>query len=98
MTSPHDYWLSPSAELIPAKPSHHEKAKELGGHGPSPLEVLFRRGWVRVVGCLNSNHLFFERRSVPTEKQMTALKDLAIELNLKLDDGKKVIYDPALNL
>jgi hypothetical protein len=90
MNSPHDYWLSPSAELIRATPNHHQKAKELGG-----FEFILNRGWVRVVGCLEISNLFFERRSVPTEKQMARLKDLAIEIGCKLDDGHRIIYDPS---
>lgn len=95
MNSPHDYWLSPSAELIRATPDHHRKARELGGTGGSPSDCLLQRGWCRVVGCLEISNLFFERRSVPTEKQMARLKDLAIELDCKLDDGQRVIYDPS---
>lgn len=95
MNSPHDYWLSPGAELIRATPNHHRKAMELGGHGSDPSEILLRSGWVRVVACLEVANLFFERRSSPTEKQMACLKDLAIETGCKLDDGHRVIYDPS---
>lgn len=93
-----DYWIDPSARALQlnGEQSHSDKARELlGFNPPEPEEYLMRRGWVRVVACLFSGNLFFERRVVPTEKQFAALKNLAVELNLRLDDGRRVIHDPA---
>jgi hypothetical protein len=93
-----DYWIAPNAVSVQLEfnQSHSDKARDILGFSPEmPEEHLMQRGWIRVVACFVSGNLFFERRAVPTEKQFGALKSLAIELGVKLDDGKRIVYDPS---
>lgn len=86
-----NFWLSPSAKIIPVK-HHFLKAREILNRAELPsneaIELLLLNRYLRCV--MTETDLFFERRYHPTYTQMKELKDIAIEKNVRLELDKSV--------
>jgi hypothetical protein len=86
------FWLSPSCERIDCL-HHYEPAQKITGEldANTARETLMRKGFLRCV--VSEGELYYERRAVPTEKQLSELRNIAIEEGLGLydDQGREVI-------
>lgn len=81
------FWLSPSCEKHFCQHHWTVAVRIIGDINKQEAnESLLRRGWIRCT--IDHPELYFERRIVPTEKQMAELKDYALEQGLRCFDDK----------
>jgi len=78
-------WLSPAGRVIPVEDTHSTTAirigKVLGYRRGEELEELFHRGYQRVTWMYDGSLLVNNPIKPPNEKQISKLKDIAVEGN-----------------
>ena len=85
-------WISPSGKVIPVKDTHDMTARKIFPNEADPMMLLWKKGYLRVTwmydGSLIVNN---EAIRLPNEKQISVLKDIAIEgehSKVEFDNGK----------
>lgn len=76
-------WMGPSGRMINVDDTHMSKAMELVPNwkrdNQDPFEVLWEQGFLRVTYMYDGTLIAHNEKRPPNERQMAALKDMAIE-------------------
>lgn len=85
-------WMSPSGKIIPVTDTHMTTAIQLIPNWKEqrldPMAELWKKGYLRVTYMYDGSLMVNNEKQLPTEKQMSILKQIAME-----DGHDKIIFD-----
>lgn len=86
-------WIAPNGQIFPVRDTHDTTARYMEKRSSDPMMTLWEKGYMRVT-YMHNGTLFVhnEAGKFPTNKQMSILKDIAIEgehPKINFDNGTK---------